>query len=343
MKVLEEKREKNTMFTTFLLEPTDFAMVRKETALDDAVLDSIIAAIYRQYIDSKKIKQVGQPQLTEVSSLEDGNLTFSVRVETYPEIILGQYIGLVLTKSENEEDELDVVMRKAISGLEAEIPEAMIQRKLDAMAAEEKMRINEDPIYNVLSDMIEILGRAYRATGVTRPAAQVRHEAMDVMLQTLSSERNGSKNEFFVRLIKELVTQYRDLPESFEEKIDEIVIEWKNKKEAMSLEERIEKVFLAYLGSLGMTMESWRGDNIDKAVETVKMELLLDAVAEAEGIQASEEEVSKEYIRSAEKWGVDVSQLRKAMEPEMMKWQLRREKAQKLIVESAVYAKGAVL
>jgi hypothetical protein len=218
------------------------------------------------------------------------------------------------------------------------------------LEAQEKLRINQDAIYHILADMTFILTAAYRETGVARPADQVRNEAMDIMLQTFSSEpsaerrsREGSppdKEEpstgHFYQLLKSMVTQYRTLPEQFDEKLDSIVEKRRKKNESMAPEERAAEAFKAYLGSLGLVEEQWKAQNFQKAVQMAKYDLLLDAVADKEQIKAAPEEIERKYRAIADDCGIDVSVVKTEIDSETLAWEIKREKSDKLIVGSAV-------
>lgn len=72
----------------------------------------------------------------------------------------------------------------------------MVEQKLDAMLAQEKLRASGDAIYHVLADTIVILKTAYREAGAERPVRQVREEAMDLMLQTVSGDNQEVSRDF---------------------------------------------------------------------------------------------------------------------------------------------------
>jgi FKBP-type peptidyl-prolyl cis-trans isomerase (trigger factor) len=237
----------------------------------------------------------------------------------------------------HEEAYMDAVLDGAARKMEADIPEEMIRRKLDAMIAREKLRINQDPVYNVLADTVDILDRAFRAVGVTRPMNQVRHEAMDVMLLSVSADQGEPSRERFCRQLKETVGLYRELPPEFDALLVHIFQEREEEMEKMEPEERIDEVFAVYLGSLNMTEEEWRAQNSEKAAGLVRRDLLLDEVAEAERIEVSAGEMAEAYRGIAEQCGIDTEEVKAGIDAEALEWQLRRDKAAKIIVGSAVY------
>lgn len=366
MKILDIQTEKSVMTATILIETSEFALAldkayqdnkekfrvpgwrdgmapRQElelvygpTVLYDEALDRTIPILYGKFVSSNHIAQVDQPEIVDVSWREDGGVTFTVQVAIYPTVCLGQYKELTVQAPGSDEAYIDAVLNEAVRRMEVNLPEGMIERKLDAMVSQEKMRINQDAIYNVLADTVEILGKAYRAMGLTRPMSQVRHEAMDVMLQTMSADQGEPSKEHFCHLMTESVRRYRDLPSGFSETLEHIIHERGHDKNEMKPEERIEEVFAAYLGSLNIPEEEWRAQHRAKAAGLVRRDLLLDAVAEAEQIGVTAEEMETAYLHIAEQCGMDVTQVKTVADAGSVEWQLRRDKAQRLIVDSAI-------
>jgi trigger factor len=65
-----------------------------------------------------------------------------------------------------------------------------------------------------------------------------------------------------------------------------------------------------YLGYTGMEMDSFRKTFRDQAERQVKIRLALAKIAQLEGIEVSEEEITKEYERVAELYEVDMERVR---------------------------------
>ena len=371
MRTLDIQTEKSVMTVTIIIEPAEFVLAlekayqdnkekyripewhdvtapRQElervygpTVLYDEALDRTIPILYGKFVSSNNITQVDQPEIVDVYWPEEGGAAFTVRVSVYPTVQLGQYKGLAVQAQSSEELFVAAVLNEAVRRMKTDLPEGMIIQKLDAMISQEKLRVNQDEIYNVLADFIETLTKAYRVVGVTRPMAQVRHEALDIMLQTLSGDQGEPSKEHFCHLLTEAVRRYRDLPPAFSETLDRIIHEREHDKIKMRPEERIDEVFAAYLGSLNITEEGWRAQHRAMAAGLVMQDLLLDAVAEAEKIEVSEEEMEAAYLRTAEQYGMDITQLRTMVKTGAVEWQLRRDKARQIILESAVLTEAA--
>ena len=120
---------------------------------------------------------------------------------------------------------------------------------------------------------------------------------------------------------------------------------------------KVEDILRNYAANFGMTdrnmpleklMEMLGVDenmmklNIRPAAEyQVKNDLLLDAVAEAEKIEATAEEIDEYVAKMAEGFGAKAEQLKTYFGEEMLAAEVKKDKAGKLIVDSAVAAAPA--
>ena len=95
-----------------------------------------------------------------------------------------------------------------------------------------------------------------------------------------------------------------------------------------------------YMQYVGLDEQALREQYKERAEAQVKVRLALRAVAEAEGIDASEEEIEEEYNKLAEAYKVDVARVKAAFTVEDIAKDVKNEKAMKLVQESAVEAAG---
>lgn len=94
--------------------------------------------------------------------------------------------------------------------------------------------------------------------------------------------------------------------------------------------------FEQYLGYLGMTVDSLKETYKDRAEKEVKTELALEKIAELENIEVSDEDVEAEYASMAEKYGVDVDTVKKAIMADTVASELKARKASDIVKENAV-------
>lgn len=308
------------------------------TALFDEALDLCVPKMYNDFLSENDLHIIGRPQLTEVTWMEGGGASFTVTCDIYPKITLGQYKGITVScnREDDEEAFAAAVLTKACMNMNTHVPNGMIEQKLSAMIAQEKMRIGKDPIYHVLADCVEILEKAYYEADIHRPKAQIRAEALDAMLQTVSGDNKQVTKEFFTNIIKELVQRYRILPKSMDRTLDEIIEARKQKKSAMNDEQKMDEAFEAYLGSLELTEKSWRSQQREQAADAARFDLLFNAVAECENLSISTSELEAIYNEIANQCAMELDEVIAQIDPQPVKEQLLRDKARHLILDSAI-------
>ncbi len=74
----------------------------------------------------------------------------------------------------------------------------------------------------------------------------------------------------------------------------------------------------------------------EPAMRQVRMELAVEAIVKAEGIEASDEEVEAEMKKIAEQYGMDLESVKKYLRAEDVKEQVVRSKVIKLVADNAV-------
>ena len=94
--------------------------------------------------------------------------------------------------------------------------------------------------------------------------------------------------------------------------------------------------FDQYLQMTGTTEADFRKQADGPATEQVKMDLAVEAIIKAEGLEASDEDVENEMKSVAEKYGMDLDTVKKYLRPEDVKEQAIREKVVKLVADNAV-------
>ena len=77
----------------------------------------------------------------------------------------------------------------------------------------------------------------------------------------------------------------------------------------------------------------------EPAARQVRMDLAVNAIIKAENIEATDEDVEAEYAKMAEQYGMEVENLKKYIEAEVVKEQVARSKAIAVVVDSAVAVK----
>ncbi len=307
--------------------------------LYDEGLDYIIPKFFGDFLAAEKIRIMGKPEVKEISYTEEGGVSFRIEADMYPEIELGQYRGLQVPYKRTDMENFEkAVFQNACEKMTGQVPKHMVEHKLNALAAKEKLNVSQDAIYHLLADTIVILQDSYRAAGVNRPFVQIREEALDIMLQTVSGDNKKVTQEFFVGLVRSMVGRYHSLEADYDEKVAGFIEKRAKKRASLSPDEQTEEAFTAYLGSLGLDEKQWRKERETQAAREVCIDLLLDAVAEKEKLEVSQRELLDYLEQIAAQCNMEVEEVMAKIDTAPIRWQMLRDKARTLIIESALEA-----
>ena len=142
-----------------------------------------------------------------------------------------------------------------------------------------------------------------------------------------ASDRNF-ENEIFDKLAELLEAE---IPEAMVNRtVDNMISEFRYNVESQGIP------FEQYLGYLGMSVDSIKETYKERAEKEVKIELALEKIAEIENIEISDEDVDAEYASMAEKYGVDLDTVKKAVMADTVKKELKARKASAIVTENAV-------
>ncbi len=144
-----------------------------------------------------------------------------------------------------------------------------------------------------------------------------------------------AKSELQNRLMEQLVeTVEINLPESMVEmQVENLVRDYASQLQSQGISLEM------YLEFMGQTMESLREVYKPEAEKQVRGRLILEAIANQENFEVSDEEVDGEIERISKAYGMPVENLKQVMRPEDVngiKGDIKTQKALKLITDSAV-------
>ena len=94
--------------------------------------------------------------------------------------------------------------------------------------------------------------------------------------------------------------------------------------------------FDKYLEMTKMDEDSLLEQAKEPAARQVKMDLAVGAIIKAEGLEATDEDVDAEYEKMAKQYGMEAEEIKKYMDAEVIREQVLREKAIRVVVDSAV-------
>ncbi|MCL1835053.1 MAG: trigger factor [Oscillospiraceae bacterium] len=93
---------------------------------------------------------------------------------------------------------------------------------------------------------------------------------------------------------------------------------------------------MAYLQMMNTTPEEFREKMRGNSEKQVKVTLALNKIAELEGIEASAEDIEKEYAESAERYGSDVDDMKERFNEDDIAMEIKMRLATKIVVDNAI-------
>lgn len=140
-----------------------------------------------------------------------------------------------------------------------------------------------------------------------------------------------AQNDFEQAILEQLVDNLEaDIPDGMvETQLDKIMDEYamRMSSQGMSMDD--------YLKMMGMTPEMMRASSKPAALNQVKTELALEAVAAAENLEITDEECEAEVNKLAEQYKLTAEQVKAAVSLDALKHDLRLQKASELVVAEA--------
>ena len=160
----------------------------------------------------------------------------------------------------------------------------------------------------------------------------------DVKAKVEVEAAEAAKNELRNRVIEKVVA-------NTEVEVPEAMVKNEIENQMMELNYQLQYQGFGmeqFLQMTGKTMEEFKAEfaanRRDEAVRNVKTSLVIEAIAKAEDVQVSEEEVDAEVQKMAESYNMTVEQVKEALRPtdlKDMEGQLKIRKTIDLVVESA--------
>ena len=92
----------------------------------------------------------------------------------------------------------------------------------------------------------------------------------------------------------------------------------------------------AYLGMTGSSLDKFRESIRPQAEQQAKLTLVLEKVAEVEGVEASDEEIDAEYADVAAQYGMELEDAKEQITKEYVVRRVKLNKAQKIIADSGI-------
>ena len=157
-------------------------------------------------------------------------------------------------------------------------------------------------------------------------------ELKDDTKAKITAEREQSAKIAFENALLEKVAGdiKADIPEvMIEEQCRRFLDEFKQRLQAQGIP------YDQYCKMTGMDEKKFMEDGKEPALRQVRMDLAVNAIIKEEKLEATDEEVEKQYNDLAEKYSMDVNELKKYLDAMSVRTQIIRDKAVNLVVDSA--------
>ncbi len=154
----------------------------------------------------------------------------------------------------------------------------------------------------------------------------------DIKKQISEKKETEAKKDFENQLIEQVVENMEcEIPECmFVNRTDEMIQDYSYRLQMQGID------LNTYLSYLGQDMDTFKKSFREGAESQVKASIALEAVVDAEKIEATDEEIDAEIAKLAEQYQMDTDQIKKAVPSEQLASDIKTRKALELIVDSAV-------
>lgn len=153
----------------------------------------------------------------------------------------------------------------------------------------------------------------------------------DIKKQISEKKEQEAKTDFENQLIEQVVENMEcEIPECmFAHRTDEMIQDYSYRLQMQGID------LNTYLSYLGQDMDSFKESFRSGAENQVKASIALEAIVDAEKIEATEEEIEAEIEKLAQQYQMEAEQVKNAVPADQLASDIKTRKAVDLIVESA--------
>ena len=154
----------------------------------------------------------------------------------------------------------------------------------------------------------------------------------DIKKQMNERKAEEAKNDFENQLIEQVIDNMEcEVPQCmFDKRIDEMVQDYAYRLQMQGVD------LDTYLKYLGQDKDAFKDTFKDGAQKQVKASIALEAIVDAEKLEATEEEIDAEIAKLAEQYQMEADQIKNAIPADQLASDVKTKKAIDLIVDSAV-------
>ena len=209
-------------------------------------------------------------------------------------------------------------------------PENYHAKDLKGAAVVFKVKVNEVKT-KVLPEVNDEFAKDVNAAGVETVAD------LKNMIRTRieDGKKSQAENKADTALMDKLV-------ENAEIDLPEVLVEEEVNNQIQQLAQQISQYgmnFNQYLSMMGKKIEDVRAEYTDNATKTAKLRLILEEIAKVEALEPTEEDLENEYNNIAAQYNMPVDQVKAYISVDMLKRDVRNEKAYAFVKENAAGGK----
>lgn len=209
-------------------------------------------------------------------------------------------------------------------------PENYHAKDLKGAAVVFKVKVNEVKT-KVLPEVNDEFAKDVNAAGVETVAD------LKNMIRTRieDGKKSQAENKADTALMDKLV-------ENAEIDLPEVLVEEEVNNQIQQLAQQISQYgmnFNQYLSMMGKKIEDVRAEYTDNATKTAKLRLILEEIAKVEALEPTEEDLENEYNNIAVQYNMPVDQVKAYISVDMLKRDVRNEKAYAFVKENAAGGK----
>lgn len=308
---------------------------RGEDGVTDEAFTQAITNAIMSLADSKGLKFMFT-RILSYDEQDDGAVMVRFETAAAPEVKLGKYRELNVPNMEDDEVFAEKAVALAAENIDAEVPGMIVERELDALLLEKKSAVLQDVHLNLLTDIYKILEEGIREVTSDYKKEELWQQAMETVQLYFGEGKPELSVDQMISAVANVLSLYGKITDELCARLAQIIEKRMSEREKLTGESLADQVFETYLRVSDFSMEQWFEQNRPEALSRTRQNLTLDAIADAEQLTVSDEEVQAELKRLSDEYELTVEQVRKAVGEEALRFNMRRGKAKKLIADSAV-------
>lgn len=154
----------------------------------------------------------------------------------------------------------------------------------------------------------------------------------DLRAKVEKRKTDAAQSSFEVSVMNKVI-------ENAELDVPDTMVEYELDKQIQNFQNQVQAYGMTmdqYLGMMGTNIQEFRDNQRAGCLNNIKNDLVLEAVVNAEGIEASEEEIEAEIQKLAQQYDREVDDIREMVTTEQVAFGVKMQKAGDLIVAEAV-------